>query len=288
MLREAISNAIDARATKMKIGFEVETIDGRKKLVIVITDNGAGMTYSVLGKDFWGLGYSPSRERDDAIGEKGHGTKIYLRSDKIIVKTQSKEGDYLSECENPLATLSSKKLHQPRITKIDRFLPKDQTGTTIRIEGYNDSERSKFKQDFVRDYILWFTKIGSIEKEFSIETYKNFQLELKCLDRTEFETVKFGHIFPKPNSDIDKLFDQYGLEAADLYVKRHLWAGQRLGAYPEVTYDAVVYVEGDQAKRTYNPMIKERMRSDTGRYKVGDRYGLWLCKDFIPVVRVND
>jgi hypothetical protein len=144
VLREAISNAIDAHATKVKISFEVEVIDGRKKLVIVLEDNGHGMTYNVISKDFWGLGYSPSRDRADAIGEKGHGTKIYLRSEKIIVRTQSKEGAYISDCENPLATLSGKKLHQPRVAKTDRFLPLDQTGTHIRIEGYNDNERSKF------------------------------------------------------------------------------------------------------------------------------------------------
>jgi hypothetical protein len=35
-------------------------------------------------------------------------------------------------------------------------------------------------------------------------------------------------------------------------------------------------------------MIRERLQKDTGRYKVGDRYGLWLCKDYIPVVQIND
>ena len=35
-------------------------------------------------------------------------------------------------------------------------------------------------------------------------------------------------------------------------------------------------------------MIRDRRRSDTGRYRVGDRYGLWLCKDYIPIVRVNE
>jgi hypothetical protein len=288
VLREAISNAIDAHATKVKIHFDVENIEGRKKLVITVEDNGEGMSYDVISTDFWGLGYSPARDRDDAIGEKGHGTKIYLRSEKIIVKTQSKNGAYLSECDYPLSALSIRKLHQPRVAKIDNYLPDGSTGTLIRIEGYNDNERSKFTQELVRDYILWFTKIGSIEREFGIDKYKNFRLEFKCLDSEDFETLKFGHIFPKPNSDIDKLFNEHGLEAADLYVKRHIWPQQRLKMHPEVKYDAVIYVEGDQAKRNYNPMIRERQRSDTGRYRVADRYGLWLCKDYIPVVRVND
>ena len=35
-------------------------------------------------------------------------------------------------------------------------------------------------------------------------------------------------------------------------------------------------------------MLRERGRASTGRYRVLDRYGLWLCKDFIPIERVNE
>ena len=31
-----------------------------------------------------------------------------------------------------------------------------------------------------------------------------------------------------------------------------------------------------------------RRGRDTGRYRVADRYGLWLCKDYIPIQRIND
>lgn len=288
LVREAISNAIDWHATKMKISFSVENIEGRKKLVILLEDNGSGMNYDVVRKDFWGLGFSPSRDQVDTIGEKGHGTKIYLRSEKIIVRTQGKDGAYLAECDYPLSSLSDRRLHIPRVKQIDNFLPEDKTGTIIRIEGYNDNERSKFIQDNVRDYIRWFTKVGSIEKEFGIERLEGFVLELKCLDADEFEPISFGHIFPEENSDITKLFSKEGLKAADLYVKKYKWPLKRLKQHPEVTYDAVIYVEGDQVKRDYNPMIRQRSRSDTGRYRVSDRYGIWLCKDYIPVVRVND
>ena len=288
VLREAISNAIDAHATSLKVNFDVETIEGRKKLVITFQDNGDGMTREILTRDFWGLGYSPSRQRNDAIGEKGHGTKIYLRSEKVIVKTQSKEGAYLSECDFPLGSLSTHTLHRPKIKTIENFLVKG-TGTVIRIEGYNDNERSRFVQDIVKDYILWFTKIGSVEREFGIKDYKDFKISLKCLDSDDFENILFGHVFPKQNHDINKLFEEHELEAADLYVKRYVIENQRLKNHPEVTYQAVIYVEGDKAKRTYNPMIRERVRSDSpGKYRVSDRYGIWLAKDYIPVVRVND
>ncbi|HXI25938.1 MAG TPA: hypothetical protein VNG71_18935 [Pyrinomonadaceae bacterium] len=38
---------------------------------------------------------------------------------------------------------------------------------------------------------------------------------------------------------------------------------------------------------SYNPMLR-RKGYKRGVYKVQDRYGLWLCKDFIPVQTAND
>lgn len=286
LLREAVSNSIDAGATCLAIDFQVQEIDGARRLIIELNDDGSGMTEQVISRDFWGLGYSPSRERSDAIGEKGHGTKIYLRSERVEVLTQSSEGAYESNCDGPLRALSQKRLHEPRFRAISRF--RKDTGTTIRIVGYNDNERSRFVRDIVKDYLLWFTKVGTVERVFGIEKHSDFTVKLKCLDHEEFESIGFGHVFPDENSDIAKLFEEKGTAAADSYVKRYVWPKERLQGHPEVSYQAVISVEGDAVKRAYNPMIRERRRSDSGRYRVFDRYGIWLCKDFIPVVRVND
>lgn len=286
LLREGISNAIDAKASWIKISFSVDEIEGAKRLVIRMEDNGHGMTKDVLSRDFWGLGYSTSRERKDAIGEKGHGAKIYLRSEKVEVRTQNEQEAFHSVCENPLRNLSQKKLHEPKLQQIEKFIP--HTGTEITIIGYNDNQRTKFVQNIVKDYLLWFTKVGSIERVFDIHEFKDFKVHLKCLDEDEHEPIEFGHKFPDDNSDINKLFDEKGSAAADWYVKRRLWPKQRLADHPEVTFDAVISVEGDEIKRQYNPMIRDRSRADTGRYRAGDRYGIWLCKDYIPVTRVNE
>ncbi len=154
--------------------------------------------------------------------------------------------------------------------------------------GYNDNERSKFVQSITKDYILWFTKIGSVERIFGIDTLKDFQLHLKCLDADVTENIPFGHVFPQENPDINKLFEQFGSEAAGEYVKRERKQRVRLPNHPEVTFDIVISVEGDTVKRRYNPMLRERGRVSTGRYRVLDRYGIWLCKDFIPVERTNE
>ena len=58
--------------------------------------------------------------------------------------------------------------------------------------------------------------------------------------------------------------------------------------YPDSQLDFVFYLEGDKAKREYNKMIHERWANWLpGQYNVQDRYGLWLCKDYIPIERRN-
>jgi hypothetical protein len=286
ILREAISNSIDAKATEMYIEFRVENVEGARRSVIRIADNGLGMAEEVLGRDFWGLGFSRSRGRVEAIGEKGHGTKIFLRSEKVTVRTQGTDGAFESICERPLSALSRHTLHEPKLRAINPF--QDYSGTEIEIIGYNDNERSKFVKDVVKDYLLWFTKVGSIERTFGIETYKDFKVFIKCLDQIDYEKIDFGHFFPEENDNIEALFDDLGTAAADRYVKRYVWNDRRLESHPEVTFQVVVSVEGDEVKRSYNPMIRARRQVDKGRYRVSDRYGLWVCKDFIPINRVNE
>ena len=285
VLREAISNAIDAKATTISVHMTTEEIDGHKKLVIEIEDDGTGMSERVVETAFWGLGHSPSRYRKDAIGEKGHGTKIYLRSERVVLRTQTETAAVYSECVQPLRALTRGTLHEPKISTIEPF--RIGTGTHLRIEGYNDNERSQFTQDRVRDYVLWFTKFGSVERQFDETRLDALKLSIKCLDREVPEIIPFGHVFPNETADITALFDEHSTEAAERYVKKYVRRG-RLENHPEVKYDVVIYVEGDKAKREYNPMLRDRGRKSSGTYRVSDRYGLWLCKDYIPVMRVNE
>jgi hypothetical protein len=285
LLREAISNSIDAGAKWVRITFSVEEIEGADTLVIEIEDNGAGMSFDVLTRDFWGLGFSQSRPDKDKIGEKGHGTKIYLRSERVSLRTQTESGACESECKHPMRSLVQRKSHSPRIREIPKF--QENTGTDIRIEGYNKNEMATFVQRIVKDYLMWFTKVGSIERIFGIEKHADFKVHLKCLGSDGFDEIALGHPFPSENSNIQSLLDKLGTDGADWFVKKYQWKGH-LEELPAVAYEAVIFVEGDQAKRKYNPMIRERSRSERGTYKVSDRYGIWLCKDFIPVDRVNE
>jgi hypothetical protein len=286
ILREAISNAIDAKASWVRIHFFVEEVEGARILVIELEDNGVGMTHEVLAKDFWGLGFSRARGDAEKIGEKGHGTKIYLRSERIIVKTQTESTAFESICERPMRDLANRQSHKPRIREIPKY--QDQPGTFIRIEDYNRSERATFVQERVKDYLLWFTKLGSIEKIFDVHRLSNFKVFLKCLRAESFEEISFGHIFPEETSDIEALFEKHTTEAGEWFCKRYI-QNESLEELPDVAVQAIISVEGDRLKRSYNPMIKERGRGgDTNKYKVADRYGIWLCKDYIPIQQVNE
>jgi hypothetical protein len=282
LFREAISNAYDAKATLLRINIYTDDSSGKTKLIIELTDNGIGMTGCELRENFWDLGNStnPRKKEKSKIGEKGHGTKIYLRSDLVRVITTGSEGTFESICEKPYDALIARQLHQPKIRKIDT---QKAAGTFIQIYGYNFDERSRYYQSTVKDYITWFTKIGSIEGQFGDNP--KFSVELKCLDSDDYEIIPFGHVFGSINEDLNGLFDTYGTSAGDYFCKKYI-KKDRLPTKPDIEYQIVIYVEGDQVKKVYNPLLRNRKIRDY--YKVSDRYGLWLSKDFIPVQRVNE
>ncbi len=285
ILREAISNAYDHKASSLTITFKYEPIDGKEQIVIEMDDNGEGMSFDKISNNFWDLGNSSSKGDPEKIGDKGHGTKIYLRSDYVHVITHHATGSYEAICERPFQKLNNSQVHSPKIREIGK---KDSTGTMIRVIGYNNDDQTLYVQDVVKDYIYWFTKHGSFQSQFDNQDVFDFTIYLKCLDVEQHEPLPFGHPFPKINDNLDELFKRHETNAADHFVKKYTKEG-RLDEMPSIQYKAVIYVEGDLAKRSYNPLLVERARKKKKHvYKVADRYGLWLAKDFIPVQRVND
>jgi hypothetical protein len=286
-VREAISNSYDWNAKNIYITFSVETIEGQPTLILQFRDDGAGMSRNAISSVFWGLGKSEARGDIDKIGEKGHGTKIFLRSEKVIVRTAGPDGSYEAECERPFRDLASGKLHNPKWRSCPA--PDDgKTFTEITLQGFNNNARAQFTQPIVKDYILWFSKAGSIETSFKNRNPREINVHLKCLGKDSYEELKFGHPFPEEESDLEKLFKRYESDAADYFVKKYVQEDGNLKDQPEVHYQAIIYVEGDKAKRAYNPMIKKNIRARLPGYRVSDRYGIWLCKDFIPIQRVNE
>ena len=284
LVREAISNSFDADATKIWIDFSVIEDHGESVLKITLIDNGTGMDEQGL-KSFFDLGNSPRRGDINKIGEKGHGTKIYFKSQKVVVETSDGKVRRTAEMDQPI-----KRLHNREIptVEVNPSPETSETGTTITILGYNNNRRDQFTHANIRDYIKWFTRAGSIQWIFDSPAEVPIEIYLKGLDQSEFEKLNARHGFGVESPSVDDLLSEYKFRAPDYYC-RHVVRQGTLRNHPEISYQAVFSIEGSQVKYSYNPMLRRQgYQAPRGAYKVQDRYGLWLCKDFIPIQRRND
>lgn len=292
-IREAISNALDWGAHNVWIAVYEDNTRPDEEIIITIRDDGLGLTESRLHA-FFNLGDSPGRELDhygnkatDKIGEKGHGTKIFYNSRQIEVESQSDEGFAMAVMDSPLEHLL-----KGDVPPYDWDFDSSQKGppyTAVTIRGYDNNHKRDFDQAVLRDYILWLTKFGSVEGEFGCEKNAGKQVHLRALGQAAYQDICFGHVFATEESDIKNLREQYPGRWPKHFVKRWLFPGVSVKDNPGVTLDFVLYLEGDDAKRQYNPMIRHRGKTPSyGTYKVEERYGLYACVDYIPVARVNE
>jgi hypothetical protein len=283
LVREGISNSIDSKASEIRISFNTEIDAGERILICEIEDNGDGMNLQGM-QAFFDLGNSTRRSDQNAIGEKGHGTKIYVNSSLIRVITVHEGVTITATMDQPFRNLSAGKIPTVKIELSET--PQAKKGTKITIRGYNNNRREFFTQSLLRDYVIWFTKFGSAEAFFGLDTHVGKTLYLKGLDILEAEKIPFGHYFPEENYDVDELFKKHTVDAPDFYCKKYIKEGQ-LTKFPEIRYQAIIYVEGNKVKIGYNPLLK-RQGYSKGVYRVTDRYGIWAAKDFIPVQQIND
>lgn len=286
IVREAISNSFDAGATRIGINFDMIKEYGNSILEITITDNGFGMDEEGL-QSFFDLGNSLSRGDDKKIGEKGHGTKVYFNSSNIKVSTVKGDLVRVAEMRNPIQNLYDRKIPEVTVDVRSKTID-DSNGTEIRIKGYNSNRRERFTHEELKDYILWFTKMGSVELFFGLESNKEVKVVLKGLNSKVPEEIMFGHSFPEESGPVDKLFETYLVSAPDYYCKRFVKKGY-LKSSPEISYEAIFSIEGNKVKQNHNPMIRRQRKAPIpGSYNVAERYGVWLCKDFIPIQRKNE
>lgn len=188
--------------------------------------------------------------------------------------------------DEPSRELFERKIPKVSVTVVDA--DGEESGTSITILGYNNNRRDKFTHEQLKDYILWFTKFGSIEKEFGINDNKDVKLKFKGINHRNFEELTYGHVFPKDSKKVDDLFETYLVEAPKWYCKKFIKTGF-LKNMPEIEYQAIFVVEGTKVKYGYNPMIRRSgYNAPEGAYTVQDRYGLWLCKDYMPIQRKNE
>lgn len=294
VVREGISNAYDAGAKVIRITAVIDKSTGTDELVLTIQDDGEGMTEDVL-EAFFGLGKSTRRDKDEhgnkssgAIGEKGHGTKVYFNSRRIDVVTQHGGKRITAYMDEPKKVLRRGELPTVLYEVTDTDAP---NGTTVTISGYNENNQAGFDHNTLRDYIYWFTKFGSFEIQLDLEEHKTTVLHLKGLGHAsvEPEPLSFGHRFPEENTNITSLKKSDKVSPLDYYVAKWVFKAEPVIGMPNSCVDVVFYIEGDQVKRQYNLMIHQKYKAwREGEYNVEQRYGLWLAKDYIPITRKNE
>jgi hypothetical protein len=292
-VREAISNAFDANTNEIHISAHVGTHKGDEELVLEFRDTGEGMRLSSADdpripsiSSFFSLGSSSRRDDPHKIGQKGHGTKTYFNSRQIEVTTCRNGQEIYAVMDEPKSFLSEHKV-PPYLYEI-KECDEGKKGTQIIIHGYNRNRTNGFDQDQLQDFIFWFTKFGSIELELGINKNKNVKLYLKGVDRNVPDELHFGHRFPaKEEYDFKRLKVRDPASPTKYFVKKWSESDVQVKDNPHVKIDLLFYIEGDKAKE-YNRMIRRPGRQlKDGMYTVEQRYGLWICKDFIPIQHVT-
>ena len=284
LVREAISNAFDANAKTMSVIFDVIKEMGDAVLVITLQDDGTGMNDTTINS-FFDLGNSTRRGDTTTIGEKGHGTKVYFNSASVQVITTSEGHRITATMDEPYKRLFNHEL--PTVT-LETEANDGPTGTTVTIKGYNHNRRELFTHERLKDHVLWFTKLGSVEQQFDIHLHDGFRLFIKGLDNKTPEEIHFGHYFPPESESVQKLFDKHLIDAPKFFSKC-IVKRTKLRQHPEIAVDAVFSVEGNKIKQSYNPMLRRQgFQAPEGSYTVQERYGVWLCKDYIPIQQVNE
>jgi hypothetical protein len=282
LVREAISNSYDADATFIEISFDVIKEYGESILRITLKDNGTGMSEEQL-QNFFDLGNSTRRNDANAIGEKGHGTKVYFNSARIEVETSTGLKGLRAEMVQPFRKLHDREIPVANVVEAEGV----EKGTKITIFGYNNNRRDKFTHPILKDYIGWFTKHGAVENQFK-DKKDQVTLKLKGLNKDFFEIIPQGHKFPPDSENINKLFEKHLVKAPDFYSKT-IRKTSNLRNFPEIKFEAIFCIEGKNTKYSYNEMLRRPGYSaPEGSYTIQERYGLWICKDFIPIQRKNE
>lgn len=283
ILREALSNSYDAEARNISIIIYRNQLG---KFIIEVQDDGKSMTLNEVHK-FFNLG--DSKKSNQGIGEKGLGTKIYFKSDKITVRTQTRENEsYRVTMEKPWDSLCNNTLPEYKVETSD--IQPGKAGTIVIIEGYIiDNPERYFNFDTIRDYISWFTAAGSFKTYFAnfMELHKyihNMQvaprilLDDRILGKKE-ELVGIHQFYPpqeKPKED-----------PCELIYKKSVNYCRHFGPYHKATNINGEYV----SFQIYGTVSGINCRRSIVKLRQGEtlksRFGIYLAKDFIPFTKTS-
>ena len=177
VLGEAISNAWDADARNVRI-----TID-RDKGMLIIEDDGHGMTEDDFQNKFLKIGYSKRKNNVSAtengrpfIGRKGIGKLALLSCAKritILTKTVNTDlvggiidNSGLDEAIKDDVSTNEYKLGVPDVSIVERFGKDMVSGTVILFEEINDGIRNRIQ--YIRKLVALYFRFSLLDPSFHI------------------------------------------------------------------------------------------------------------------------
>ena len=269
VIRESLSNSYDAGATEVNI-----TIRNQGKgSDIIIEDDGHGMSRRDL-ESFFDLGNS---RKTDSIGYKGHGTKIFYKSDRIVVNASQNGVNLRATMDNPWEKLNDRILPEYEVSETETR-PENE-GTRIKITGFRAGqgfEPEELTYNKIHHYLKWKTIAGSTAHFFEDDTHEmTITIELGDeIDDSRDQLVTSNRLKFPP----EQLEPEDGTFPADSMCKHYAPRELEVETDTGSTTVQIVGMIGGKAARNQLPTY--------GRHSA--QFGVWLAKDHIKVERCNE
>ncbi len=274
VIRESLSNSYDAGASEVEITIRNRELGSE----IIIEDDGEGMDYDDL-ESFFDLGNSSKRDsKEESIGYKGHGTKIFYKSEKVVVNTAQNGTNLHARMERPWEKLNNRTLPEYKVS--ESSVREGNSGTRIKITGFKSGRGfapSSLTYNKAEHYLKWKTLAGSTRHYFD-DKFHELDITVRLGDEIDDSR-------PSLTTDNKLQFPPEQLEPGDdrfpearmckHYPPRKLTVETDEGH--ETTVQVVGMVGGKEA------------RNELPTYgKHSAQFGVWLAKDYIKVERLNE
>jgi hypothetical protein len=332
IFREAFQNSIDEDATEVNCRVFIEKSLGQDDLYLDIWDNGQGLKKEHIDY-FFGLAKSTKVDKNKTplpgkLGYKGHGTKIFFRSEQVEICSRTLNGQpwgaILNDAVKQIRELNGVYKYSDILREEDlsiKFPKEFKSGFYVRIKNptFFRTQYTRFLLNhmYLRDYLKWYTVFGNIRNQFDKPdktrylylqglnldyfktAYDNFKFidpipELVENNSLDFEKIVMGHYFPDQRPT-DKEMKKYAMKVGQNkpypnYYSKEIYKN-RLYLDSNLYFDFIIYVEGYETKRRYDILLSRKGPSSIDAnllHTDGERYGLWACKGGVPIEKIDE
>ncbi len=314
MLREAISNSLDANATHISIDVQYDA--SKEKLDLIIADNGCGMNNNLESafyfKGFFDLGKSKKKNVNyTQIGAKGHGSKTMLKSSQVemltwstsngkehITSSMKEPWEHLKQIPPKIPPVNSEIKDYDNLKELNSNLhgldEEAQSGTLIKIYDAECPDISLFEYDRLKLFLHYRT--GACRFNHLWEEVSPVTINLKVTG------------VPKPTKQVSKREWVSPAGTGDKWVNQFPWKGGFEGSelldgedsckyFPPMTCS---YVDDYGEYREFNLLmarLEGKFRQEAMLVPLGDDMkvvgganewlGFYLAKDGFPVYKVK-